>query len=56
MVTDPGVPPIPPHIWTKQAKAYLSALWQRDPDALGIVKASAKEVWEGLFPPSKQGS
>ena len=56
MVTDPDVPPIPPHISAKQTKAYLSALWQRDPDALGIIKASAKEVWDGLFPPKASGS
>jgi hypothetical protein len=29
-------------------------LWRRDPDALGIIKASAKEVWAGLMPPSAQ--
>lgn len=54
MVTDPDVPPLPPHISVKQAKAYLSALWQRDPDSLGIIKASAKEWWDGLFPSSKK--
>jgi pyruvate dehydrogenase (quinone) len=52
MVTDPDVPPIPPHISAKQAKAYMSALLHRDPDSIGIVLASIKEVWEGLFPPS----
>jgi len=56
VVTDPDVPPIPPHISAKQTKAYLSALWQRDPDSLGIIKASIKEVWDGLFPPSAPGS
>lgn len=52
MVTDPDVPPLPPHITAKQAKAYLSALLHGDPDAIGIVKASAKEWWDGMFPPS----
>ncbi|MGV3653281.1 MAG: thiamine pyrophosphate-requiring protein [Noviherbaspirillum sp.] len=51
MVTDPDVPPLPPHIAPKQAKAYLSALWHRDPDAIGIVMATMKQAWEGLFPP-----
>jgi len=45
MVTDPNVPPLPPHITTKQAKAYLEALIKRDPDAIEIVKASAKQMW-----------
>ncbi|GAB3538068.1 thiamine pyrophosphate-requiring protein [Noviherbaspirillum agri] len=53
MVTDPNVPPLPPHVSGKQAKAYLSALLHRDPEAVGIVKASAKEWWDGLFPPDK---
>lgn len=56
VVTDPDVPPLPPHISAKQAKAYLSALWQRDPDSLGIIQSSIKEVWDGLFPPSAKGS
>ena len=51
MVTDPNVPPLPPHISAKQAKAYLSALLHRDPDSIGIIQSSIKEVWESLFPP-----
>ena len=54
MVTDPDVPPLPPNITAKQAKAYFSALLQRDPDAIGIVIASAKEWWDGMFPPDKK--
>ncbi|TMG74060.1 MAG: thiamine pyrophosphate-requiring protein, partial [Betaproteobacteria bacterium] len=45
MVTDPNVPPLPPHITTKQAKAYLEALIKGDPDAIEVVKASAKQMW-----------
>lgn len=54
MVTDPDVPPLPPHITTKQAKAYLSALLHRDPDAIGTVVASAKEWWDSVFPGDKK--
>ena len=50
MVTDPNVPPLPPHITFEQAKAYLSALIKRDPDSLAMVTASAKEWWDGVFP------
>jgi pyruvate dehydrogenase (quinone) len=50
MITDPNVPPLPPHITMKQARSYLSALIKGDPDSIGIVKASAKEVWASLFP------
>jgi pyruvate dehydrogenase (quinone) len=45
MVTDPNVPPLPPHITVKEAKAYLEALIKGDPDALAIVKESAKQMW-----------
>ncbi len=48
MVTDPTVPPAPPHITGKQLKNYLSALLHGDPQALEIVKASAREWWDGL--------
>jgi pyruvate dehydrogenase (quinone) len=50
---DPNVPPLPPHISVKQAKDYVKALLKGDVDALGIVKASMKEVWAGLVPASK---
>ncbi len=55
MVTDPNVPPIPPHITYEQAKAYLSALINRDPDSVRMVAASAKEWWDSVFPPRKDG-
>jgi pyruvate dehydrogenase (quinone) len=52
MVTDPNVPPLPPHLTFEQAKAYLSALIKRDPDSLRMVTASAKEWWDGVRPRS----
>jgi len=48
MVTDPTVPPAPPHITVKQMRHYLSALLHGDPQALRVVKSSAREWWEGL--------
>lgn len=48
MVTDPTVPPAPPHVTGKQVKNYLSALLHGDPQALEIVKAGAREWWDGL--------
>ena len=46
--TDPDVPPLPPHIKLEQAKAYLAAPWQGDPDRLGIIKQTAKQVLGSL--------
>lgn len=50
MVTDPDVPPLPPHVSVKQAAHYLRAMLRGDPDATGVVTATIKEVWDGLFP------
>ncbi len=52
MVTDPEVPPLPPHISLKHAKAYLSSLISGDPNSIAMIKQSVKEVWDGLFPSS----
>ena len=50
MITDPDVPPLPPHVSGKQMREYLKAIAKRDPQAIDIVVASAKEWWDGLFP------
>jgi pyruvate dehydrogenase (quinone) len=47
-ITDPDVPPLPPHVTAAQAKHYMKALLHGDPDAAQIVMASAREVWDGL--------
>jgi pyruvate dehydrogenase (quinone) len=41
-ITDPDVPPLPPHITLEQAKAYASALWKGDPNRTGIVRQSCR--------------
>ncbi len=48
MVTDPNVPPLPPHVGLKQARHYARALLHGDPDARQVVMASMREVWDGL--------
>jgi pyruvate dehydrogenase (quinone) len=42
-VTDPEVPPLPPHITIEQAKALSSALLSGDPHAARIVRQSFKQ-------------
>lgn len=42
--TDPDIPPLPPHITFKQAKAYISAILHGDTDSAGIIKESAKQI------------
>lgn len=42
-ITDPNVPPLPPHITKEQILSYMSALGKVDPDQWGIIKQSAKQ-------------
>jgi pyruvate dehydrogenase (quinone) len=54
MVTDPNVPPLPPDVSLKQARAYFSALLKGDPDSIAIIKATIKETWDSWFPPASR--
>ncbi len=49
-VTDPSVPPLPPHITSEQAKALASSLLAGDPDAKDIMKQSFKQKVEEFLP------
>lgn len=53
VISDPEVPPLPPHITLQQGKAYLSALLHGDPNAMRSVRAAAKEWWATTFPSTK---
>lgn len=44
VVTDPNVPPLPPHINLQQAKGFTSSLIKGDPDAWEMIKDTYKEV------------
>ena len=50
MKTDPDIPPLPPHITLKQAKAFASTLWQGDPNEAGVIRKTIKEFAEELLP------
>jgi pyruvate dehydrogenase (quinone) len=49
-ITDPEVPPLPPHITLEQAKALSSALLAGDPHAARIVRQSFKQKVEEFLP------
>jgi pyruvate dehydrogenase (quinone) len=49
-ITDPDVPPLPPHITLKQARAYLGALASHDPDAPGVIRQSLREIFASVLP------
>jgi pyruvate dehydrogenase (quinone) len=48
-LTDPEVPPLPPHITLKQAKAFMSSV-PSDPDRGAVVKQSFRQKLEELLP------
>jgi pyruvate dehydrogenase (quinone) len=52
-VTDPNVPPLPPHISLKQAAAYASSVLKGDADALGFLKQTVKDAAESYLPHRK---
>jgi pyruvate dehydrogenase (quinone) len=46
-VTDPEVPPLPPHIKLEQAKHFMSAVLKGDPDRWHMMKQSVKDALGG---------
>ncbi len=49
-LADPDVPPLPPHITWSQAKGYMSALFSGDPNEIGIITQSVKQIADSLLP------
>jgi pyruvate dehydrogenase (quinone) len=49
-VTDPEVPPLPPHITLEQAKALSSALRKRDPNSRRIISESFRQKIQEFIP------
>ena len=52
-VTDPNVPPMPPHITLEQARAFTSSVLKGDVDRLGFLKQTVKEVADRYLPHKK---
>lgn len=49
-LTDPEVPPLPPHITVKQAKNFTASILNRDPHARSMIRQSFKDVLESYLP------
>ena len=49
-ITDPDVPPLPPHITLDQAKAYATALLKGDPNEHGIIRQTFREMIDAVLP------
>lgn len=54
VVTDPNVPPLPPHITLENAKALTSTLLSGDPDEVKIVTQTIKEMANDYLPGKKK--
>ncbi len=49
-ITDPNVPPLPPHISLEQARNFASSVWSGDAEALGFIKQTVKDAAESFLP------
>jgi pyruvate dehydrogenase (quinone) len=52
-ITDPDVPPLPPHITLADAVKFSSTLLKGDPNEAGIIRQSVREVINGVWPHNK---
>ncbi len=55
MVTDPNVPPLPPHITIKQARTFARALFSGEPDTASVLANTAREMVGALLPGGRKG-
>jgi pyruvate dehydrogenase (quinone) len=49
-ITDPEVPPLPPHITIEEAQSFTYALLRGDPHAGRMITQSAKQKLEEFLP------
>ena len=50
MVTDPNVPPLPPHITLKQARQFVNSLVKGEPEAGSVLINSARQLVGSIMP------
>ena len=50
IISDPNVPTIPPHITFTEMKQYAATLLKGDPNEIGIIKQTFKDVVENILP------
>lgn len=53
MVTDPNVPPLPPHITLKQARKFMTSMLGGDPEAGSAIAQTARELLGAILPGKK---
>lgn len=50
MVTDPNVPPLPPHITLKQARTFMTSLARGEPETGSVLVNTARELIGSVLP------
>lgn len=50
MLTDPNVPPLPPHITLKQARHFMGSLARGDPEAGSVLANTARDLIGSMLP------
>ena len=50
IVSDPNVPPIPPHITLSQARNFMTSMLGGDPDRTHVIAETARGIASSLFP------
>jgi pyruvate dehydrogenase (quinone) len=48
-ISDPDVPPLPPHIKFEQARNYASSIVKGDPDRIGMIRQSFRQMVEPVL-------
>ena len=49
-VTDPDVPPLPPHMTREQAVNFAKSIFKRDPGAGRMIRQALKEMLDNVIP------
>lgn len=49
-VTDPEVPPLPPHMTREQAVNFAKSIYKRDPNAGRMIRQALKEMLDSILP------
>ncbi|HZW47298.1 MAG TPA: thiamine pyrophosphate-requiring protein, partial [Microvirga sp.] len=53
IVTDPNVPPLPPHITLEQARHFMGALVKGDPESGSVIVNTARSLVGSILPSKK---
>jgi pyruvate dehydrogenase (quinone) len=54
-LTDPNVPPLPPHVPLEHAKGVVSSVLKGDPDSADMIRQTVKGKVRELFAPRRPG-